>query len=202
MCSNYSEWDEYYSKYPVEELGWELGKPRPILVEHVENGRIPKGKALDTCCGAGTNPVYLAQSGFDVTGIDISLTAIGMAKKKAKQSKVNINFLAESFIDLSFKDEVFDFVFDMGCFHHVEVEDRPKFIEGVFRVLRARGVYMLTCFSYKNGPAWNHFTRQQIIDLFSAYFKIEEIRHYPSLEGDRYIRFFYTALMKKKPEST
>ena len=202
MCSNYSEWDEYYSKYPVEELGWELGKPRPILVEHVEKGLIPKGKALDTCCGAGTNPVYLAQSGFDVTGIDISLTAIGLAKENARQAKVNINFLAESFIDLSFKDEVFDFVFDMGCFHHVEVEDRPKFIEGVFRVLRARGVYMLTCFSYKNGSGWNHFTRQQIIDLFSGYFKIEEIRHYPSLEGDGYIRFFYTALMKKKPGST
>jgi len=199
MCSNYSEWDEYYSKYPVEELGWELGKPRPILVEHVENGRIPKGKALDTCCGAGTNPVYLAQSGFDVTGIDISLTAIGMAKKKAKQSKVNINFLAESFIDLSFKDEVFDFVFDMGCFHHVEIEDRTKFIELIFRVLKKESVYMLTCFSYKNGPEWNHFTKRQIIDLFSSYFEIEEIRHYSSLEGDWYIRFFYTTLMKKKP---
>jgi len=199
MCSNYSEWDEYYRKYPVAELGWELGKPRPILVEHVENGLIPKGKALDTCCGIGTNPVYLARNGFDVTGIDISLIAIGMAKKKARQAKVNINFVAESFIDLSFKDEVFDFIFDMGCFHHVETEDRPKFIEGVFRVLKKGSVYMLTCFSYKNGPGWNHFTKQQIIDLFSSYFEIEEIRHYSSLEGDGYIRFFYTALMKKKP---
>ena len=97
MCSNYAEWDEYYRKYPLEMLGWELGKPRPILVEYVEKGLIPKGKALDICCGAGTNSVYLAQSGFEVTGIDISLTAIGMAKKKAKQANVNINFLEESF---------------------------------------------------------------------------------------------------------
>ncbi len=197
MCSNYSEWDEYYRKYPVAELGWELGKPRPMLVEHVENGLVPKGKALDICCGAGTNPVYLAQKGFDVTGIDVSLTAIGMAKKKATRAKVDISFVTESFIDLSFKDEVFDFVFDMGCFHHVEVEDRPKFIEGVFRVLKKGSVYMLTCFSYKNGPEWNHFTEQQIIDLFSSYFEIEEIRQYPSLEGDGYTRFFYTVLMKK-----
>ena len=197
MSSGYAEWDEYYRKYPVEELGWELGKPRPLLVEHVENELIPQCKALDTCCGAGTNPVYLAQNGFDVTGIDVSLTAIGMAKKKASPAKVNINFLAESFIDLSFKNEVFDFVFDLGCFHHVETEDRPKFIEGVFRVLQQEGVYMLTCFSHKNGPAWNHFTKQQIIDLFSSYFEIEEIRHYPLLESDGYTRFFYTALMKK-----
>ncbi|MGD0070611.1 MAG: methyltransferase domain-containing protein [Candidatus Bathyarchaeia archaeon] len=199
MCSDYAEWDEYYRKYPLGELGWELGKPRPILVEYVEKGLIKKGKALDVCCGAGTNPIYLAKSGFDVTGIDISLTAIGMAKKKAKQAKVNINFLAESFIDLSFKDEAFDFVFDMGCFHHVEVEDRPTFIKGVFRVLKKGGVYMLTCFSYMNGPAWNHFTRQQIVNLFSDNFQIDKIEHYPSREGDGYIRFFFTALMQKKP---
>jgi 2-polyprenyl-3-methyl-5-hydroxy-6-metoxy-1,4-benzoquinol methylase len=135
MYSNYSEWDKYYRKYPIAELGWELGKPRPILVEHIENGLVPKGKALDICCGAGTNTVYLAQNGFEVTGIDISSTAIGLAKKKATQAKVDISFVAESFVDLSFKDEAFDFVFDLGCFHHVEYKDRTKFIEGVFRVL-------------------------------------------------------------------
>lgn len=69
-----------------------------ILVEYVEKGLLPKGKALDICCGAGTNTVYLAQSGFDLTGIDISKTALEIAKKKTRQAKVDINFLAESFI--------------------------------------------------------------------------------------------------------
>ncbi len=197
--ADYSEWDKIYSSYPLDELGWELGKPRPTLVEYVEKGLIPKGKALDLCCGAGTNTIYLAQSGFEVTGIDISKTAIEIAKKKAQQAKVNINLLNESFIDLPFNDEQFDFVFDMGCFHHVEVEERPKFIAGVHRVLKKGGVYMLTCFSYKNGRGWNHFTRQQIIDLFSGHFELGELRHYPSLEGDGVTRFFYTVLMKKKP---
>lgn len=202
MCSDYAEWDQHYRRYPLKELGWELGKPRPTLVEYIKKGLIKKGNVLDICCGVGTNPVYLAESGFDVTGIDISLAAVGMAKKKAKQAKVDINFLAESFIDLSFKDGAFDFVFDMGCFHHVEVEDRGRFIQGVYRLLKRRGVYMLTCFSYMNGPAWNNFTRQQIVDLFSVYFQIEKIEHYPSREGDGYVRFFYTALMKKEPYST
>jgi 2-polyprenyl-3-methyl-5-hydroxy-6-metoxy-1,4-benzoquinol methylase len=198
LMSDYLEWDQYYRKYPLEELGWELGKPRPMLVEYFEEGRIPKGKVLDTCCGVGINPIYLAKNGFDVTGIDISLTAIGLAKKKAKQANVNVNFVAESFIDLSFKNEVFDFVFDMGCFHHVEIDDRQKFIEGIHRVLKKEGLYMLTAFSFKNGRAWNHFTRQQLVDLFSYDFELEEIRHYPSLEGDKHVRFFYSVLMKKK----
>jgi 2-polyprenyl-3-methyl-5-hydroxy-6-metoxy-1,4-benzoquinol methylase len=199
MGSDYREWDEVYRNYPLDELGWELGKPRPILVEYMEKGLLPKGKVLDLCCGAGTNTIYLAQRGFDVTGIDISRTAIEIAKKKAHQAKVNINFLSESFIDLPFSDWEFDFVFDMGCFHHVDIEERAKFIAGVHRVLREGGVYMLTCFSYRNGPAWNHFTRQQIVDLFGGLFALGEARHYPSLEGDGVIRYFYTLLMKKWP---
>ncbi len=198
MSSNYDEWDQIYRRYPLGELGWELGKPRSILVELVEKGLIKKGKALDTCCGAGTNTVYLAEKGFEVTGIDISTAAIEYAKKKAEQAGVKIDFRVQNFLNLPFEDEEFDFVFDMGCFHHVKVEDRLTFIKGVYRVLKNGGNYLLTCFSYKNGPAWNHFKRKQIIGLFSNYFEIEEIRHISSLEGDGVRRFFYTVLMKKK----
>ena len=198
MGSTYGEWDEFYRNYPLEELGWELGKPRPILVEYLQAGLLPKGSALDICCGVGTNTVYLAQNGFAVTGIDISRTAIEIAKQKAEAAKVNINFLVESFINLPFSDAEFDFVWDMGCFHHVEVEERPTFIAGVHRVLKADGSYMLTCFSYRNGHGWNHFTKQQLIELFAGFFEFGEFRHYPSLEGDGVNRYFYTVLMKKK----
>ena len=198
MGSNYDEWDQIYRKYPLGSLGWELGKPRPILVEFVEKGLIKKGKALDICCGAGTNTVYLARKGFEVTAIDISQKAIEYAKEKAEQANAKINFMIQSFVALSFEDEEFDFVFDMGCFHHVEVEDRTRFIEGVHRVLKKGGTYMLTCFSYKNGLSWNHFTKQQLIDLFSDYFEMNAFRHISSIEGDGVRRYFYTVLMKKK----
>jgi ubiquinone/menaquinone biosynthesis C-methylase UbiE len=198
MTSNYGEWDQIYRRYPIESWGWELGKPRPILVEFVEKGLIKRGKVLDLCCGAGTNTVYLAEKGFEVTAIDISRKAIAYAKEKAGHANVKIDFMIQSFVDLSFKDEKFDFVFDMGCFHHVEIVDRPKFITGVHRVLKKAGNYLLTCFSYKNGPAWNHFTEKQLISLFSDYFNIREIRHVSSIEGDGVKRYFYTVWMKKK----
>ena len=78
----YRDWDQFYRDYPLEELGWELGKPRPILVEYMQAGLLPKGSALDICCGAGTNTVYLAQNGIQVTGIDISRTAMKSPNKK------------------------------------------------------------------------------------------------------------------------
>jgi 2-polyprenyl-3-methyl-5-hydroxy-6-metoxy-1,4-benzoquinol methylase len=198
MCSNYSEWDEIYRRYPLEELGWELDKPRPILVEVIEKGLVKKGKALDICCGVGTNTIYLAEKGFEVKGIDISATAVEYAREEARQAKVNVDFRVQDFLDLPFGDEEFDFVFDMGCFHHVKIQDRATFIRGVHRVLKKGGSYMLTCFSHRNGPAWNHFTKNQLIDLFSDYFELGEFRHYASVEGDGVTRYFYTVLMKKR----
>jgi ubiquinone/menaquinone biosynthesis C-methylase UbiE len=198
MGSNYDDWDRIYREYPLESLGWELGKPRSILVEFVEKGLIKKGKTLDLCCGAGTNTIYLAEKGFEVTAIEISQRAIEYAKEKAEHANVKINFMIQSFVALSFGDEEFDFVFDIGCFHHVEIVDRHKFIKGVHRVLKKGGNYLLTCFSYKNGPAWNHFTEKQIISLFSGYFEIKQVNHISSIEGDGVKRYFYTVWMKKK----
>lgn len=153
MDSDYKEWGQIYRRYSLETLPWQLGRPREVLVELVEKGLIKKGKALDICCGAGTNALYLAKKGFQVTGIDISSRAIEYAKEKARKASAGIQFQVENFLNLPFEDEEFDFIFDMGCFHHVKVEDRSTFIRGVHRVLKKGGSYLMVCFSYRNGPA-------------------------------------------------
>lgn len=178
-------------------MPWELGKPRKSLVQLVESKRIDPCKTLDLCCGAGTNPIYLAKQGFDVTAMDSSDGAVKLSKKRVQKEKLELNLLVGSFLALPFKESVLDFVFDMGCFHHVETKNRTSFIRGVHRVLKPKGIYFLTCFSYKNGPAWNHFTRRQIIELFGDRFNIERVSHVSSLEGDNVTRYFYQALMEK-----
>ena len=60
-------WDRIYHRYLPEQLPWELGTPRRVLVELVDSETVRPGKALDLCWGAGTNPIYLAKKGFDVT---------------------------------------------------------------------------------------------------------------------------------------
>ena len=190
-------WDGIYHRYRPESLPWELGKPRKALVELVEFGRVRPSKTLDLCCGAGTNPVYLAKKGFDVTALDISDKAVEYAKEKAREVEVDISFLVGDFLNLPFRSEAFDFAFDFGCFHHVQVKDRITFIEGVHKLLKPEGTYFLTCFSYKNGSAWNHFTEEQIVELFADYFEIEWIKHVSSLERDRVTRYFYEVLMAR-----
>jgi len=190
-------WDRIYHRYRPEYLPWELGKPRKGLVELVESGRVLPGKTLDLCCGVGTNPIYLAKKGFDVTALDISDRAVAYARAKARSTLVDMNLLVGDFLRLPFSSAVFDFAFDFGCFHHVEASDRAEFIEGVYRVLKPGSAYLLVCFSHRNGPSWDHFTKEQIITLFSDNFEIESIKHISSIEADEVTRYFYEVLMKR-----
>ncbi len=192
-------WDRIYHRYRPESLPWELGKPRKVLVELVDSGRIAPGTTLDLCCGAGTNPIYMAKKGFNVAALDISDKAVEYAKEQTSKADVRINFLVADFLKLPFKNETFDFAFDFGCFHHVETRNRTTFIKGVHRVLKPKSTYLLVCFSYKNGLAWNHFTKEQILKLFEDYFEIELVRQVSSLEGDNVTRYFYEVLMEKSP---
>lgn len=190
-------WDAIYHHQNQKSLPWELGKPRDGLVNVIEKGIVAPDRALDLCCGLGTNPIYLAKKGFEVIAMDISDRAVEIAKKKAIMEKVAILFLVADFLHLPFLRDNFNFIFDFGCFHHVNPKYRTNFIEQVHSVLKLNGVYLLTCFSNRNGSAWNHFTRDQLIYIFQDSFKIKWIRHFSSIEGDNVKRFFYEALMIK-----
>ena len=190
-------WDGAYHRYPLRRLPWELGRPREVLVDLVESGRARPTEALDLCCGAGTNPVYLVERGFEVTVLDIADRAVELTIEKACQAGVNVNILIGDFVSLPFTDEKFNFVFDFGCFHHVKTGNRAAFIEGVHRVIKSGGTYLMVCFSDRNGRAWNHLRREQIVELFGDHFEIENIDHVSSLESDDVTRYFYEVLMKK-----
>jgi len=197
--SGYEDWDRKYRERPIEALAWELGRPRKSLVELVEKSLIHPGKALDLCCGLGTHALYLTKKGFQVVGIDISSKAIEYAKEKARKVNAKIQFQVQSFLKLdNFEDEEFDFILDIGCFHHVKVKDRNTFINGVFRVLKKASPYFVYCFSDRNGTDWNHFTKEELIQIFSNHYRIKDILHIDSVEGDSKVRYFYAILMEKK----
>lgn len=67
-----------------------LGRPvwdvpiQPELRATIEGAAaLPAGRALDLGCGTSTNVVYLAQHGWEATGVDFSATAIRLARKSA-----------------------------------------------------------------------------------------------------------------------
>ena len=56
-------------------------QPNTLLVETVRN--LPPGTALDADMGEGRNAIYLAQQGWQVTGVDIAEKALEYAQKRA-----------------------------------------------------------------------------------------------------------------------
>lgn len=80
-------WDERYSSPGYEPRR----KPSDLLAKWIDYA-VP-GKALDLACGTGRNSFFLAEKGFEVTAIDISPTAIEMAKKQALEKGLIISWI-------------------------------------------------------------------------------------------------------------
>ncbi|WP_255252658.1 class I SAM-dependent methyltransferase [Curtobacterium sp. 'Ferrero'] len=49
---------------------------------------LPTGRALDLGCGEGGDVVWLAEQGWDVVGVDLSLTALTRASRAAVSAGV------------------------------------------------------------------------------------------------------------------
>jgi SAM-dependent methyltransferase len=67
-------WDKPYRGKRVPP--WDTGRVANELKKAVEDGTIRPGRALVLGCGSGTNAIYLAGKGFDVTGLDVAPTAL------------------------------------------------------------------------------------------------------------------------------
>jgi len=78
-------WDERYASGEFSSV-----EPHKLLIALVEN--LKPGKALDLACGAGRNAIFLAEKGFQVTAIDNSAVGIEIAKQRAKQKNLTIDF--------------------------------------------------------------------------------------------------------------
>jgi len=73
----------------------------------------PAGKtALDLCCGPGRCAVALAQTGFEVTGVDRTMYLLDKARAKAKAAKVAIEWVQRDMRDFA-RAEAFDLILSM-----------------------------------------------------------------------------------------
>jgi len=139
--------------YLLGRARWDTGVTPPEMIEVVESGQVPPGRALDIGCGTGTNAVYLAQHGFDVVGTDIAWLAIRRARQKARLAGVSAAFYVGEAVKLGTPagpsvGDSFDLAVDIGCLHAIQSDRRPAYGSMLRRVLRPNGHYLL----YAWGP--------------------------------------------------
>src|SRR5882672_9182807 len=142
-------WEDVYTRSDPKALPWNAGGPDSDLVRLFTSKRIPVGQALDIGTGPGHDAVYMIHHGFNVIGIDISPSAVTLARENASNAGLFGFFQVGDIRQIPVEDHFIDFAYDRGCFHVLTPEDRPKAISEVLRVLKKGGLYMLKVFSDK-----------------------------------------------------
>ena len=160
------DWDEHYAQGHTP---WDTGEPDAHLVELVESGELPPGRALELGCGSGTNALWLAERGFEVTALDISPLAIEQARAKQAAARTRATWLVHDVLAAPPPGGPYDLVFDRGVLHVFdEPADRARFAGRVAAALRFGGRWLCLAGSTE-GPDREHGPpRRSVRDLVEA----------------------------------
>ena len=158
---------------------WIIDQAQPDLIAAAEKGEVRGPTVLDVGCGTGDNAIYLAGRGFEVTGVDVSAKAIGIAKQKAREAKVEVTFITLDALSIETLANKFDTVIDIGLFHNLK-GDRERYVRALSDVCASKGQLLMLCFSDQAGEydVFPHFypkpmSQDEIRDNFSKRWKIE-----------------------------
>lgn len=110
-------------------------------MHYIQQYLSPGSKVLDIGPGAGEYSLALAQSGYEVTAVELSPANIKAFEQKITP-QLPVTLIQGTALDLSqFIDEQFDLVLLMGPLYHLEnEEDRLKAISEAKRVVKKDGV--------------------------------------------------------------
>ena len=159
---------------------WVHSKPDFNLVDMVKNWPVLPCKTLELGCGTGTDAIWLAKQGFDVTAFDAVEIPIKTAQDQATKENVTANFLVKEFM----KDEIpggpFDFAFDRGYFHsyksHVK---RKKVAKTISELLSGHGIWLTLMGSCDSPPRDEGPPMRSAKDIVAAvepYFEIKLLK--------------------------
>ena len=106
-------------------------------------------RVLDVGCGGGFLSNYLGERGHEVTGLDASTGALGVAT--AHDHSHSVRYIAGDALSLPFADASFDVVCAMDFLEHVE--DPERAIAEAARVLKPSGLFFFHTFN-RNFLSW------------------------------------------------
>lgn len=104
--------------------------------------------------GYGRNAKIFIDNGINVTGIEISKTAIDLAKQNGLDSKMYHG----SVTDMPFDDKLYDGIFCYALIHLLDSNEREKLIKDCYNQLKPNGYMIFTAIS-KKAPMFGKGTR-------------------------------------------
>lgn len=115
------------------------------------------GAVLDAGCGTGENALYVASLGLPVLGVDVAETALAIARAKAADRGIKVEFAVADAFGLVRLGRTFETVLDCGLFHTFDVGERPGYVASLASVIEHDGTLYVLCFSDDGlGPGGPH----------------------------------------------
>jgi SAM-dependent methyltransferase len=105
------------------------------------------GAVLDAGCGTGENALHVASLGLSVLGVDVAPTALAMARAKAAERGIEVEFAVADAFGLERLGRRFDTVLDCGLFHTFDGDERPGYVASLASVTEPGGTLYVLCFS-------------------------------------------------------
>ena len=104
------KWDRQHA------AGRTVQQPSGLLREIFESGswRIEPGRTLDIATGKGRNAIFLAERGFDVSGIDISPVALKEARKHADKKSLTISWQQADLEKIELSENSYDLILNFN----------------------------------------------------------------------------------------
>jgi ubiquinone/menaquinone biosynthesis C-methylase UbiE len=140
------------------------------------------GAVLDAGCGTGENALRVASLGLSVLGVDVAETALAMAREKAADRGIEVEFAAADAFQLERLGRRFETVLDCGLFHTFDGDERPRYVASLASVTEHGGTLYVLCFSDEGPDTGPHPIRQ---DELRAAFNPGTGWHVAAIEPDR-----------------
>jgi SAM-dependent methyltransferase len=113
--------------------------PNRFLVAEVAD--LAPGRALDLACGEGRNAIWLAELGWQVTGVDYSEVAIAKARERAANERLDIEFTLADLLDYEPEPNAFDLV--ALLYLQIPVDERQRVLAPAATTLAPGGILLL-----------------------------------------------------------
>ena len=174
-----------------EDLPWSHDEPTLFLAE-ICRRRAP-GRALDIGCGAGTDSVFLAQQGWEVTSLDFVPKALEFTQQRAADAGVSVTAI-EADITTWQPPHEYDLVLDHGLLHNMDPVRHDAYRNVLMQTFAPDGEFVLLHWHHlypgqpdgKMGPTRR--SRDEIKAFFAPefherYFAIEHFESLPTMVG-------------------
>jgi SAM-dependent methyltransferase len=173
-----SRWD---ASYRDGRPPWEIDRPQPAIERLLDDDAF-HGDVLDIGCGTGENSMLLASRGLHVLGVDWAAAAVEMARAKAAERSLEVEFEVTDALGLNALGRSFDTILDSALFHTFSDDARTDYVPSLGSVTRPGSVLFLLCFSelepWGGGP--RRVTQAEIRDAFADGWVVR------SIVGERY----------------